>query len=138
MLLQWHIDSPWPERTSLCVFEVSAASLDLFTSVIIIIIIIISNYVHLTTVFWVGAGSGSFRAFAQLLSLSNKACWLPPPKASGDLVVVVVSGTDTVFSSPEEPDPPTDLELTDQRERSVQLTWIPGDEHNSPTQSTVL
>ncbi|XP_030646257.1 neuronal cell adhesion molecule a isoform X6 [Chanos chanos] len=32
------------------------------------------------------------------------------------------------------PDPPTDLELTDQQERSVQLTWIPGDEHNSPTQ----
>uniref|UniRef100_A0A673BSB1 Neural cell adhesion molecule L1 n=1 Tax=Sphaeramia orbicularis TaxID=375764 RepID=A0A673BSB1_9TELE len=35
----------------------------------------------------------------------------------------------------EKPDPPTDLELTDQTERSVQLTWIPGDEHNSPTQS---
>uniref|UniRef100_A0A674CNR6 Neuronal cell adhesion molecule n=1 Tax=Salmo trutta TaxID=8032 RepID=A0A674CNR6_SALTR len=29
-------------------------------------------------------------------------------------------------------DPPTDLELTDQKPRSVQLTWIPGDEHNSP------
>ncbi|XP_076862836.1 neuronal cell adhesion molecule a isoform X8 [Brachyhypopomus gauderio] len=34
----------------------------------------------------------------------------------------------------ERPDPPIDLELTDQRERSVQLTWIPGDEHNSPIQ----
>ncbi|XP_073694841.1 neuronal cell adhesion molecule a isoform X9 [Garra rufa] len=32
------------------------------------------------------------------------------------------------------PDPPTDLELTDQRERSVQLTWTPGDEQNSPIQ----
>ncbi|XP_067247932.1 neuronal cell adhesion molecule a isoform X7 [Chanodichthys erythropterus] len=32
----------------------------------------------------------------------------------------------------EKPDPPTDLELTDQRERSVRLTWIPGDENNSP------
>ncbi|XP_056100449.1 neuronal cell adhesion molecule a isoform X11 [Rhinichthys klamathensis goyatoka] len=32
----------------------------------------------------------------------------------------------------EKPDPPTDLELTDQRERSVRLTWTPGDEHNSP------
>ncbi|XP_073802219.1 neuronal cell adhesion molecule a isoform X40 [Danio rerio] len=32
----------------------------------------------------------------------------------------------------EQPDPPTDLELTDQRERSVRLTWTPGDEHNSP------
>ncbi|KAM7003341.1 neuronal cell adhesion molecule-like isoform 11-T12 [Tautogolabrus adspersus] len=32
----------------------------------------------------------------------------------------------------EQPDPPTDLELTDQKKRSVQLTWTPGDEHNSP------
>lgn len=38
-------------------------------------------------------------------------------------------------SSPERPDPPTDLELTDQKKRSVQLTWTPGDEHNSPIQS---
>ncbi|XP_043092877.1 neuronal cell adhesion molecule a isoform X13 [Puntigrus tetrazona] len=34
----------------------------------------------------------------------------------------------------EQPDPPTDLELTDQRERSVRLTWTPGDENNSPIQ----
>ncbi|XP_064174841.1 neuronal cell adhesion molecule a isoform X9 [Anguilla rostrata] len=33
-----------------------------------------------------------------------------------------------------QPDPPTDLDLTDEGERSVQLTWIPGDEHNSPIQ----
>ncbi|XP_071358490.1 neuronal cell adhesion molecule a isoform X8 [Trachinotus anak] len=38
----------------------------------------------------------------------------------------------------EKPDPPTDLELTDQTERSVQLTWIPGDEHNSPTQNFLI
>ncbi|XP_038595042.1 neuronal cell adhesion molecule a isoform X7 [Micropterus salmoides] len=38
----------------------------------------------------------------------------------------------------EKPDPPTDLELTDQTERSVQLTWIPGDEHNSPTQKFLI
>ncbi|XP_055047393.2 neuronal cell adhesion molecule a isoform X12 [Misgurnus anguillicaudatus] len=31
----------------------------------------------------------------------------------------------------EQPDPPTDLELTDQRERSVRLTWTPGNDHNS-------
>ncbi|XP_058047803.1 neuronal cell adhesion molecule isoform X9 [Ahaetulla prasina] len=30
------------------------------------------------------------------------------------------------------PDPPYDLELTDHLERSVQLTWIPGNENNSP------
>jgi len=38
-------------------------------------------------------------------------------------------------SPPERPDSPTDLELTDHKKRSVQLTWIPGDEHNSPIQS---
>nr|XP_057933264.1 neuronal cell adhesion molecule a isoform X18 [Doryrhamphus excisus] len=38
----------------------------------------------------------------------------------------------------EKPDPPTDLELTDQTERSVRLTWIPGDEHNSPTQKFLI
>ncbi|MEQ2180306.1 hypothetical protein GOODEAATRI_000017, partial [Goodea atripinnis] len=32
------------------------------------------------------------------------------------------------------PDAPTDLELTDQKKRSVQLTWIPGEEHYSPIQ----
>uniref|UniRef100_A0A8C7XWN3 Neural cell adhesion molecule L1 n=1 Tax=Oryzias sinensis TaxID=183150 RepID=A0A8C7XWN3_9TELE len=36
------------------------------------------------------------------------------------------------------PDPPTDLELTDQAERSVQLTWTPGDENNSPILSFVV
>ncbi|XP_078139285.1 neuronal cell adhesion molecule-like isoform X21 [Centroberyx gerrardi] len=36
------------------------------------------------------------------------------------------------------PDAPTDLELTDQRERSVQLTWTPGDEHNSPIQKFLI
>uniref|UniRef100_A0A4W3IQY3 Neuronal cell adhesion molecule a n=1 Tax=Callorhinchus milii TaxID=7868 RepID=A0A4W3IQY3_CALMI len=30
------------------------------------------------------------------------------------------------------PDPPSDLELTSPLDRSVQLSWIPGDEHNSP------
>ncbi|KAM8739966.1 neuronal cell adhesion molecule a isoform 3-T3 [Acanthopagrus schlegelii] len=38
----------------------------------------------------------------------------------------------------EKPDPPTDLELTDQTERSVRLSWIPGDEHNSPTQKFLI
>ncbi|XP_015198174.2 neurofascin homolog (chicken) a isoform X21 [Lepisosteus oculatus] len=30
------------------------------------------------------------------------------------------------------PDPPTDLELSDPSERSVRLTWIPGDDNHSP------
>ncbi|XP_062317474.1 neuronal cell adhesion molecule-like isoform X11 [Osmerus eperlanus] len=38
----------------------------------------------------------------------------------------------------EYPDPPTDLELTDQRDRSVQLTWIPGNEYNSPIQKFLI
>ncbi|TRY93016.1 hypothetical protein DNTS_030084, partial [Danionella cerebrum] len=38
----------------------------------------------------------------------------------------------------EQPDPPTDLELTDQRERSVRLTWTPGDEHNSPIKQFLI
>uniref|UniRef100_A0A672JQ42 Neural cell adhesion molecule L1 n=1 Tax=Salarias fasciatus TaxID=181472 RepID=A0A672JQ42_SALFA len=42
------------------------------------------------------------------------------------------------YSSNQKPDPPTDLELTDQTERSVQLTWSPGDEHNSPTQKFLI
>ncbi|XP_036815280.1 neuronal cell adhesion molecule isoform X12 [Oncorhynchus mykiss] len=38
----------------------------------------------------------------------------------------------------EQPDPPTDLELTDMKPRSVQLTWIPGDEHKSPIHKFVI
>ncbi|XP_051715943.1 neuronal cell adhesion molecule isoform X3 [Ctenopharyngodon idella] len=39
----------------------------------------------------------------------------------------------TVVEAPPngQPDAPTDLELTDPGARSVQLTWTPGDEHNS-------
>uniref|UniRef100_A0A7N8Y9I2 Neuronal cell adhesion molecule n=1 Tax=Mastacembelus armatus TaxID=205130 RepID=A0A7N8Y9I2_9TELE len=36
------------------------------------------------------------------------------------------------------PDPPSDLELTDKKQRSVQLTWTPGDEHNSPIQKFLI
>uniref|UniRef100_A0A8C6TU28 Neuronal cell adhesion molecule a n=1 Tax=Neogobius melanostomus TaxID=47308 RepID=A0A8C6TU28_9GOBI len=38
----------------------------------------------------------------------------------------------------ERPDPPADLELTGQAERSVELTWTPGDEHNSLTQKFIV
>lgn len=30
------------------------------------------------------------------------------------------------------PDPPQDLELSDPLARSVRLTWVPGNENNSP------
>lgn len=36
------------------------------------------------------------------------------------------------------PDPPADLELTNPRDRSVQLSWIPGEEHNSPIGKFVI
>uniref|UniRef100_A0A3B1IM51 Neuronal cell adhesion molecule n=1 Tax=Astyanax mexicanus TaxID=7994 RepID=A0A3B1IM51_ASTMX len=38
----------------------------------------------------------------------------------------------------EKPDAPRDLELTDPGARSVQLTWIPGDEHNSPIKKFLI
>ncbi|KAM8750868.1 neuronal cell adhesion molecule-like isoform 4-T4 [Acanthopagrus schlegelii] len=56
--------------------------------------------------------------------------------ASAELTVVEATPTPAVLS--ERPDPPTDLELTDQKKRSVQLTWTPGDEHNSPIQKFLI
>ncbi|XP_023257220.1 neuronal cell adhesion molecule isoform X2 [Seriola lalandi dorsalis] len=56
--------------------------------------------------------------------------------ASAELTVVEVTPTPAVLY--EQPDPPTDLELTDQKKRSVQLTWTPGDEHNSPIQKFLI
>ncbi|XP_018602887.1 neuronal cell adhesion molecule a isoform X12 [Scleropages formosus] len=38
----------------------------------------------------------------------------------------------------EQPDPPTDLELTDPQQRSVQLTWVSGDDNNSPIQKFII
>ncbi|XP_010771025.1 neuronal cell adhesion molecule a [Notothenia coriiceps] len=56
--------------------------------------------------------------------------------ASAELTVVEATPTPAVAY--ERPDPPTDLELTDQKKRSVQLTWTPGDEHNSPIQKFLI
>ncbi|KAK7129963.1 hypothetical protein R3I93_019569 [Phoxinus phoxinus] len=51
---------------------------------------------------------------------------------SARATLTVVEATPTPSIVLEKPDPPTDLELTDQRERSVWLTWTPGYEHHSP------
>uniref|UniRef100_A0A8C8JQ92 Neuronal cell adhesion molecule-like n=1 Tax=Oncorhynchus tshawytscha TaxID=74940 RepID=A0A8C8JQ92_ONCTS len=59
---------------------------------------------------------------------------LDQDSASAELTVVAPTPA-IVY---EQPDPPTDLELTDQKPRSVQLTWIPGDEHNSPIHMFVI
>uniref|UniRef100_A0A8C5AXL6 Neuronal cell adhesion molecule n=1 Tax=Gadus morhua TaxID=8049 RepID=A0A8C5AXL6_GADMO len=56
--------------------------------------------------------------------------------ASAELSVVEAEPTPAVVY--ERPDPPTDLELTDKKERSVQLTWTPGDENNSPIEKFLI
>ncbi|XP_050929190.1 neuronal cell adhesion molecule isoform X11 [Lates calcarifer] len=56
--------------------------------------------------------------------------------ASAELTVVEATPTPAVAY--EKPDPPTDLELTDKKKRSVQLTWTPGDEHNSPIKKFLI
>ncbi|XP_032360956.1 neuronal cell adhesion molecule a isoform X11 [Etheostoma spectabile] len=61
---------------------------------------------------------------------------LDQDSASAMLTVVEPTPTPPIVYG--NPDPPTDLELTDQTERSVQLTWTPGDEHNSPTQKFLI
>ncbi|XP_059361120.1 neuronal cell adhesion molecule-like isoform X9 [Carassius carassius] len=53
---------------------------------------------------------------------------------SASAMLTVVEATPTPPIIMEQPDPPTDLELTDQREHSVRLTWTPGYENNSPIQ----
>ncbi|XP_037317749.1 neuronal cell adhesion molecule a isoform X9 [Pungitius pungitius] len=57
---------------------------------------------------------------------------------SASAMLTVVEATPPPAIVYEKPDPPTDLELTDQTERSVHLTWIPGDEHNSPTEKFLI
>ncbi|XP_055365994.1 neuronal cell adhesion molecule-like isoform X3 [Betta splendens] len=56
--------------------------------------------------------------------------------ASAELTVVEATPTPAVAY--EQPDAPTDLELTDLKKRSVQLTWTPGDEHSSPIQKFLI
>ncbi|XP_053819771.1 neurofascin isoform X5 [Vidua chalybeata] len=58
-------------------------------------------------------------------------------KDQGDYTCVASTELDKDFAKAyltvlERPDRPRDLELTDLAERSVRLTWIPGDDNNSP------
>ncbi|MEQ2313349.1 hypothetical protein AMECASPLE_001089 [Ameca splendens] len=57
---------------------------------------------------------------------------------SGTAKLTVVESTPAPAVIHGRPDAPTDLELTDQKKRSVQLTWIPGEEHYSPIQEFVI
>ncbi|XP_026057779.1 neuronal cell adhesion molecule-like isoform X12 [Carassius auratus] len=61
---------------------------------------------------------------------------LDQDSASAQLTVVEAPPTPTVIY--EQPGVPTDLELTDPGARSVQLTWTPGDEHNSPIKKFLI
>ncbi|XP_016524233.1 neuronal cell adhesion molecule-like isoform X7 [Poecilia formosa] len=61
---------------------------------------------------------------------------LDQDSVTAELTVVETTPAPAVIHG--RPDPPTDLELTDEKERSVQLTWIPGEEHNSPIHEFVI
>ncbi|XP_072915122.1 neuronal cell adhesion molecule a isoform X11 [Hemitrygon akajei] len=52
--------------------------------------------------------------------------------------LTVLARPSTPASPHDRPDPPIDLELTSPRDRSVQLSWIPGEEHNSPITKFVI
>nr|XP_014427959.1 neuronal cell adhesion molecule isoform X5 [Pelodiscus sinensis] len=57
---------------------------------------------------------------------------------SASAVLTVVAATPTPAIIYDRPNPPFDLELTDQLERSVQLSWIPGYDNNSPITNFVV
>ncbi|XP_041444505.1 neuronal cell adhesion molecule isoform X13 [Xenopus laevis] len=55
--------------------------------------------------------------------------------ANTDLDTVSASAVLTVV---DRPDHPFDLELTDHRDRSVQLSWVPGDDNSSPITNFII
>ncbi|XP_043572410.1 neurofascin homolog (chicken) a isoform X11 [Chiloscyllium plagiosum] len=60
---------------------------------------------------------------------------LDSDSAKARLTVLVVPSTQITPLAAvlkDRPDPPRDLELTDPADRSIRLTWIPGDDNNSP------
>uniref|UniRef100_A0A672R4P7 Neural cell adhesion molecule L1 n=1 Tax=Sinocyclocheilus grahami TaxID=75366 RepID=A0A672R4P7_SINGR len=61
---------------------------------------------------------------------------LDQDSASAQLTVVEAPPTPAVIY--EQPGAPTDLELTDPGARSIQLTWTPGEEHNSPIKKFLI
>uniref|UniRef100_A0A8C1XH53 protein-tyrosine-phosphatase n=1 Tax=Cyprinus carpio TaxID=7962 RepID=A0A8C1XH53_CYPCA len=50
------------------------------------------------------------------------------------LDIAEASGSITVV---DRPDPPTQIQMTEPKDRSVTLSWTPGDDHNSPVLGTV-
>ncbi|XP_048803235.1 neuronal cell adhesion molecule isoform X12 [Lagopus muta] len=56
--------------------------------------------------------------------------------ASAVLTVVAAPPTPAIIYA--RPNPPLDLELTGQLERSIELSWVPGEENNSPITNFVI
>ncbi|XP_036926531.1 neuronal cell adhesion molecule isoform X17 [Sturnira hondurensis] len=52
--------------------------------------------------------------------------------------LIVVAPTPTPAPIYDVPNPPFDLELTDQLDKSVQLSWTPGDDNNSPITKFII
>ncbi|XP_048866295.1 neuronal cell adhesion molecule-like isoform X12 [Brienomyrus brachyistius] len=61
---------------------------------------------------------------------------LDQDSASARLTLVEATPTPAIIY--DQPDPPTDLEMTELRARSVQLTWVPGSDNNSPIQRFII
>uniref|UniRef100_A0A2K5D3R7 Neuronal cell adhesion molecule n=1 Tax=Aotus nancymaae TaxID=37293 RepID=A0A2K5D3R7_AOTNA len=57
---------------------------------------------------------------------------------SASAVLSVVAPTPTPVPVYDVPNPPFDLELTDQLDKSVQLSWTPGDDNNSPISKFII
>uniref|UniRef100_A0A672RN79 Neurofascin-like n=1 Tax=Sinocyclocheilus grahami TaxID=75366 RepID=A0A672RN79_SINGR len=90
------------------------------------------------TVIWLKDDNGRFKKDEESLTIHNVnpedggtyTCTakteIDEDSASARLTVTVCC------SLPGRPDPPQDLELSDPSARSVRLTWVPGNENNSP------
>ncbi|XP_045876713.1 neuronal cell adhesion molecule isoform X13 [Meles meles] len=57
---------------------------------------------------------------------------------SASAVLSVVAPTPTPAPTYDVPNPPFDLELTDQLDKSVQLSWTPGNDNNSPITKFII
>ncbi|XP_066200205.1 neuronal cell adhesion molecule isoform X7 [Saccopteryx leptura] len=57
---------------------------------------------------------------------------------SASAVLSVVAPTPTPAPIYDVPNPPFDLELTDQLDKSVQLSWTPGDDNNNPITKFII
>ncbi|KAK2498895.1 LOW QUALITY PROTEIN: hypothetical protein MC885_012043 [Smutsia gigantea] len=86
-------------------------------------------------------------AKAHLTVLGDRRCshvhrppFLPPPHPAAREAMALAGATPGASGPTRHgrPDKPRDLELTDLAERSVRLTWIPGDDNNSPITDYVV